>query len=261
MKKRFLLMTIFTFVLILSACGSEEEAPENSGESPDEAEETAETSDTAEDAAGDTEEDGESSEAPQISADELIDSAQEEWGETDSYELNQVYTVEGGDVSESIRTITTHSDQNELKVEINRDDATVTHYIVEDQHYIYSNHEMQPQAEAPDIEGTAYSDLIGRLDPYRSGEVAGTDEGYTLTRQIGSIEDAENLLSGEISGLLGEAEDISGEIILTFDDEYRYTGGEMTAELMSGGETFDLSSSFTIENINNIPVIEKPSGM
>lgn len=260
MKKRFLLMTIFTFVLILSACNGGEEEPENSGD-PDETEEASETSDTAEEPSDDTEEDGESGDAPQISADELIDSTQEAWGGTDSYELNQVYMIEGGEVSESVRTITTHSDQNELKVEINRDDATVTHYIVENQHYIYSGHEMEPQPEAPDIEGTAYSDLIGQLDAYRSGEAAGTDGGYTLTAQIENMEDAENLLSGEMSGLLQEAEDISGEITLTFDDEYRYTGGEMTAELAGGGETFDLSSSMTIENINNIPVIEKPSGM
>ncbi|MET3109795.1 hypothetical protein [Salinicoccus halitifaciens] len=255
MKMRFLLMIMFTFVLILTACNGDEAAPADSGEEADD------TADTAEETSDEADESPDADEAPAISADELIDSAQEEWGGTDSYELNQVYMIEGNDMSESIRTITTHSDQNELKVEINRDDATVTHYIVDDSHHIYSGHEMEPQAEAPDIEGTTYGDLISQLDPYRSGEVEGTDEGYTLTMQVENMEDAENLLSGEMSGLLQEAEDITGEINLTFDEEYRYTGGEMTAVLVSGGEEIDLSSSMTIEDINNIPVIEKPNGM
>lgn len=255
MKMRFLLMIIFAFLLILSACNGDEEAPADSGEETDEADGTAEeTSD-------ESEESPDADEEPAISADELIDSAQEEWGETDSYELNQVYMIEGDEMSESIRTITTHSDQNELKVEINRDDATVTHYIVDDSYHIYSGHEMEQQPEAPDIGGTTYGDLISQLDPYRSGEAAGTDEGYTLTVQIEDMEDAENLLTDEMSGLLQAAEDISGEINLTFDEEYRYTGGEMTAVLVSGGEEIDLSSSMTIEDVNNIPVIEKPNGM
>ncbi len=254
MKKRFLLMTMFVFILILSACsGDGEEAGDGSRE-------PAETEDTAEETSGEDESADESGEESEISADGLIDAAQEEWGEADSYELNQVFMIDGGDEA-AIRTITTHSDQDELKVEINHDNGTVTHYILDDAHYIYRGDKMELQEGTPGIEGTAYRDLIGGLDRYRSGEAGRTDGGYELTVQIEGAEDAEGLLSGEAGDMLGEAEDISGEIILTFDDEYRYTGAEMTASLVSGGEETGLSSTISIKNINNIPVIEKPSGM
>lgn len=256
MKKRFLLMAIFGLVLLLSACNGD---AEDSGSTEEDSGETTETTeDTSEDVEENSEESGDETE---LSADELIDDAQAEWGETDSYELNQVYIIENGGEPDTVRTITTHSDQDELKVEINHNNATVTHYIVDDEHYIYSGDQLEPQPEAPGIEGTAYRDLIGQLDRYRSGEVSVTDEGYHLTVQIDDAEDASEMLSEEMSALLQESDDISGEINLTFDDEYRYTGGDLAAVLVSGGEEIDLSSNIGIENIDNIPVIEKPSGM
>ena len=258
MKKRFLLMTMFALVLILSACnGDEEEAG-----SEEESDETADTTETTEEASEneevDREEPGDESE---FSADELIDAVQDEWGGIDSYELNQVFLIEDGDTSDAVRMIITHSDQDELKVAINHIEATVTHYIFEDEHYIYSGNQFEQQTEPLDIDGTAYRDLIDDLDRYRSGEAQSSEDGYGLTMQVEDAEDAENLLSEEMADLLQAADDVSGDINLTFDEEYRYTGGEMTAVLVNDGEETELSSTFTIENINNIPVIEKPSGM
>ncbi|CAM4163233.1 hypothetical protein [Lacicoccus alkaliphilus] len=263
MKKRFLLMTMFTLVLILSACNGDEEDAGSSEEGSGETADTTETTEeTTEESSGNGEEDREEANGePETSADELIDAAQDEWGETDSYELNQVFLIEDGDTSDAVRMITTHSDQDELKVAINHIEATVTHYIFEDEHHIYSGNQFEQQAEAMDIDGTAYRDLISDLDRYRSGGVERSEDGYELMMQVEDAEDAENLMSEEMADLLQAADDVSGEITLTFDEEYRYTGGEMTAVLVNDGEETELSSTFTIENINNIPVIEKPSGM
>ena len=259
MKKRFLLMTMFALVLILSACNGDED---DAGSSEEESDETADTTETTEEASENEEEDREESgDESEISADELIDAVQDEWGGTDSYELNQVFLIEDGDTSDAVRMIITHSDQDELKVAINHIEATVTHYIFEDEHYIYSGNQFEQQTEPLDIDGTAYRDLIDDLDRYRSGEAQSSEDGYGLTMQVEDAEDAENLLSEEMADLLQAADDVSGDINLTFDEEYRYTGGEMTAVLVNDGEEMELSSTFTIENINNIPVIEKPSGM
>lgn len=254
MKKRLLMMTIFGLVLILSACNGDSE---ESGSTEENADET--TEEPAENSEESMEEDS-GSEAG-ISADELIDAAQDEWGGVDSYELNQINMIDSGDDSHSVRTITTHSDQNELKVEINHNERITTHYIVDNEHYIYSDDELEPQTEAVNIDNTSYGNLISQLDNYRSGEVSETEDGYSLNMQIENAEDASALLSDEVSGLLEEADDISGDITLTFDSEYQYDGGEMAAQLVSEGEDIELSSNISIENVDNIPVIEKPSGM
>jgi hypothetical protein len=109
MKKRFLLMTMFALVLILSACNGDEE---DAGSSEEESGETADTTETTEETTEEaSENDGEDREGSggesEISADELIDAVQDEWGETDSYELNQVFLIEDGDTSDAVRMIIT----------------------------------------------------------------------------------------------------------------------------------------------------------
>ncbi len=256
MKRNLLLTTIFGLMLLLAACnGNDENDSESTGEESSEEgteESEGETSEESEDGSG---------EASSLSADELIDGAQENWSDTESYELNQVYNMSSGEDSNPIRTITTHSDQNELKIAINSDDLTTTHYIIDGEHYIYKGEALELQDEEMDIENSAYSDLISRLDNYRSGEVTETENGYSLAVQFENQEDISGLLTEEASGIIEDADDISGEMTLTFDSEYKYDGGELTAVVNSDGEEYELSSTISIERIGNIPVIEKPSGM
>ena len=256
MKRNLLLTTIFGLMLLLAACnGNDENDSESTGEESSEEgteESEGETSEESEDGSG---------EASSLSADELIDGAQENWSDTESYELNQVYNMSSGEDSNPIRTITTHSDQNELKIAINSDDLTTTHYIIDGEHYIYKGESLELQDEDMDIENSAYSDLIGQLENYRSGEVTETENGYSLAVQFENQEDISGLLTEEASGIIEDADDISGEMTLTFDSEYKYDGGELTAVVNSDGEEYELSSTISIERIGNIPVIEKPSGM
>lgn len=256
MKKNLLLATMFGLLLFLTACNGDTENDSESAEESSE-EETAENTDETTDGA-DTES---SDEASTLSADELIDEAQENWSGTESYELNQIYNISGEDDSDPIRTITTHSDQNELKVAINSNDVTTTHYIIDGEHYIYKDDELEFQEEALDMENSSYDDLLTQLDNFRSGEVSETDDGYTLAVQFENQDDISTLLTEEASELITEADDISGEMTLTFDDDFKYDGGELTGVISSDGEEYELSSNISIERIGNIPVIEKPSGM
>lgn len=254
MKKNLLLTAIFGLILLLSACNGD---AGNDSESTEE-ESSEETTETEEDTGGNGEESGETS---SLSADELIDGAQENWGETESYELNQIYMISNGEDSDPIRTITTHSDQNELKVAVNSNDLTTTHYIIDGEHYIYKGEELELQDGEIDIENSTYSDLLSQLDNYRSGEVTETENGYSLTVQFENQEDISSLLTEEVAGIIEDGDVVSGEMTLTFDSDYKYDGGELDAVVNSDGEEYELSSTVSIGRIGNIPVIEKPSGM
>ena len=255
MKRNLLLTAIFGTMLLLSACnvgnGNDSESTEEEN-----SEETSETE--GENGGGSEEESGETS---ALSANELIDGAQENWEDTESYELNQIYMISNGEDSNPIRTITTHSDQNELKVAINSNDLTTTHYIIDGEHYIYKGEELELQDEEMDIENSSYSDLTSQLDNYRSGEVSETENGYTLAVQFENQEDISGLLTEEASDIIEDGDEISGEMTLAFDSDYKYEGGELNAVIDSDGEEYELSSTVSIERVGNIPVIEKPSGM
>lgn len=260
MKRNLLMTAIFGLILLLSACnGNGENESESNGEESSE----GETQETGEETGEESEEGGEetSGEASSLSADELIDGAVENWSDTESYELNQIYNMSNGEDSNSIRTITTHSDQNELKVAINSNDVTTTHYIIDGEHYIYKGESLELQDEDMDIENSAYSDLIGQLENYRSGEVTETDNGYSLAVQFENQEDISSLLTEGAGDIIEDADDISGEMTLSFDSDYKYEGGELNAVVNSDGEEYELSSTILIERIGNIPVIEKPSRM
>lgn len=255
MKKNLLMTAIFGTMLLLFACNGDD----GNGSESTEEENTEETTETEEENGGGSEE--ESGETSALSTDELIDGAQENWGDTESYELNQIYMISSGEDSNPIRTITTHSDQNELKVAINSNDLTTTHYIIDGEHYIYKGEELELQDEEMNIENSSYSDLISQLDNYRSGEVSETENGYTLSVQLENQEDISALLTEEASDIIEDGDEISGEMTLTFDSDYKYEGGELNAVITSDGEEYELSSTISIERVDNIPVIEKPSGM
>lgn len=256
MKKNLLLTMMLGLLLLLSACNGDTESDSESAEGENSEEQPSETE---EETGGENEE--ESGGASALSADELIDGAQENWADTESYELNQIYNMSSGEDSNPIRTITTHSDQKELKVAINSDDLTTTHYIIDGEHYIYKGEELELQEEEMNIENSAYSDLLSQLDNYRSGEVTETENGYSLAVQFENQEDISGLLSEDATGIIEDGDDVSGEMTLTFDDDYKYNGGELTAVVNSDGEEYELSSTISIERVGNIPVIEKPSGM
>lgn len=255
MNKKLLTTMMLGFLLLLSACNGNTESDSESGEEGNSEEQPSETEESGD---GNEEESGEAS---VLSADELIDGAQENWADTESYELNQIYVIENREDSNPIRTITTHSDQNELKIAVNSDDLTTTHYIIDGEHYIYKGEELELQDGEVDIENSTYSDLLSQLDNYRSGEVTETENGYSLDVQFENQEDTGALLSEDAAGIIEDGDDVSGGLTLTFDDEYKYDGGELTAVINSDGEEYELSSTISIERIGNIPVIEKPSGM
>lgn len=256
MKKNLLLTMMLGLLLLLSACNGDTESDPESGEEGNSEEQTSETE---EETGPENEE--ESGEASALSADELIDGAQENWADTESYELNQIYNMSSGEDSNPIRTITSRSDQNELKVAINSNDLTTTHYIIDGEHFIYKGEELELQEEEIDIANSAYSDLLNQLDNYRSGEVTETENGYSLAVQFENQEDINGLLPEDAAEIIEDGDDVSGEMTLTFDEEYKYNGGELTAVVNSDGEEYELSSTISIERVGNIPVIEKPSGM
>lgn len=249
MKKLIVLMSVMA--LALYACGtddvSDEETPEDSTE------ETSENGDSSE------ETDGAASDGS--SAGDIIDQATEEHVDTMSYEMAMDTTISSDDDETQVSTVTTHSEQDELKVDIKSPAETVSHYIIDGGHFIYSSGDLSQQEENVDISNTEYSDLLAQLEQYKESSVAENDEGYTITHEVGSPDDIAGLLPEDIAGETGGLDEADGVINLHFNEEYQYTGGDVEMTVNDGDNTYEVTAEIDITDIDNIDVIQKPSGM
>lgn len=242
MKKT--LAALFGSILILSACSAEEQPAEEST-----SEESAE--ENTEETAGNSD----------ITSAELIQNAVENSDGITSYEAQQSFKITMPDEESTIRTITTYGGQNEFKLSINNNGDIVTHYVVEGDHFMYTGNEVVDIEETVEIEGSDYQTIVASLENYPEGEVSELEEGYALTVNVSDMSSFSNLLDEETLTAVEAAESINGTMQLYFDAEYKFTGSELTADIVDEGEDITIHSTVDYTNIDNVDMIEKPHNM
>lgn len=242
MKKT--LAALFGSILILSACSAEEQPAEEST-----SEESAE--ENTEETAGNSD----------ITSAELIQNAVENSDGITSYEAQQSFKITMPDEESTIRTIMTYGGQNEFKLSINNNGDIVTHYVVEGDHFMYTGNEVVDTEETVEIEGSDYQTIVASLENYPEGEVSELEEGYALTVNVSDMSSFSNLLDEETLTAVEAAESINGTMQLYFDAEYKFTGSELTADLVDEGEDITIHSTVDYTNIDNVDMIEKPHNM
>lgn len=250
MKKT--LAALFGSILILSACSAEEQPAEESTseESADQAaDESAE--ENTEETAGNSD----------ITSAELIQNAVENSDGITSYEAQQSFKITMPDEESTIRTIMTYGGQNEFKLSINNNGDIVTHYVVEGDHFMYTGNEVVDTEETVEIEGSDYQTIVASLENYPEGEVSELEEGYALTVNVSDMSSFSNLLDEETLTAVEAAESINGTMQLYFDAEYKFTGSELTADIVDEGEDITIHSTVDYTNIDNVDMIEKPHNM
>lgn len=241
MKK--MLVGLLGSVLLLSACGDEtqNEAETEEGTVTESNEETAATED--------------------VTSTELIDNAVEASSDIKSYEAQQSFNIELPDGDETIRTIMTYGEQDELKLEVDNNGDIVTHYIEDGNHSLYNGDEIIDTEETVDVSGNDYQSIVEMLTAYPEGEVNSTEDGYIISVNIEDASAFNNFIDEETKSAIDAAESISGTLQLYFDGEYMFTGSELTAVIVSEGEEINIHSTVDYTNIGNVDVIEKPNNM
>ncbi|WP_434120689.1 hypothetical protein [Salinicoccus roseus] len=245
--KKLLLLAV---VLLLAACGNE--ADESGAENPGEQNE-----ETAESPEGDPQSEEESS----MTASELLDETSSAWGETVSYEARQTSTISSGESQYVVRTITTRSEADEIKVEVDDGEEIKTHYIFEGEHFIYQGNNTEAQDAPREIGGSDYGALVSDLEPYREGTLTEVDSGYELRYTIDEKEDAEPFFNDGTAELLDGMDTFSGQVTLQFNDEYQYTGANFTLTAGSGEGEMNVISNITMDRVGEVDRIEKPKNM
>ncbi|WP_031544526.1 hypothetical protein [Salinicoccus luteus] len=245
--KKLLLLAV---MLLLAACGNE--ADESGAGNPE----------------GQSEETTESSEGePQSEADgamdasDLIDEASSAWGDTVSYEARQTSTISSGESQYVVRTITTRSEADEIKVEVDDGQEIKTHYIVEGEHFIYQGGSTEAQDEPREIGASQYGALISDLEPYREGTVSEFESGYELRYTLDEKEDAEPFFNDGMTDAFDDVDTFSGQVTLQFNEQYQYTGAEFTLTVGSGDDEMNIISNITMDRIGEVDRIEKPKNM
>lgn len=248
MKKLLLL----AMILLLAACGNgENEAPDDGAQEPNE--ESPE--------AGSDEEAQTAQEEGAIEAPEIIEEANAAWGDTVSYEARQTSTVSSDDGQYAVRTITTRSEQNEIKVEVDDGSRIQTHYVIDGEHFIYQDGSIEPQDQSLDMENSAYGDLLTQLEPLSQGTVSEQDEGYEIRYEISSREDTIPFFNDEVESAIQDVDVFNGLITVQFNEDYQYIGAELTLTVGSDQEELNITSNITMDRIGEIDLIEKPKEM
>lgn len=245
MKKT--LVSLLGSILLLSACSN--------GDEPAAEEEMAEESETEEGS------DSANREGQEIEAADLIDSAIEASNGITSYEARQEFNIEGLDSAHRIRTIMTHANQNEFKLEINNNDKIMTHYVVDGDQFIYQNNELVNTEETLEVAGNDYQTIVESLGNYPEGEVSSLEDGYTLTVNVDDISALSSFIDEETLADMEPVESFTGTIQLYFDAEYIFTGSELTADAVSAEDEITIHSTVDYTNIDNVEMIEKPHDM
>lgn len=242
MRKYLVLMLVMGFVI--SACGNEtaESDPQEEGASE---EETA-NEDSAE---GETDE---------VTSESIIDEAINQYEDTVSYEMRQDYII-SNESEEEINVITTRSEEEELKIDLNTPAGTSSHYIINEEHIVYSDGEFENQDGDVNIEGSTYGDLTAQLESFRDAELAEVEEGYELTKNISNVEEVNEFLPDDISSEIADTE-VEGSMTVQFNSDYQFNGVDMELTL-DDGEEHTLTSTGTISRIGQIDLLEKPNAM
>lgn len=246
--KKLLLLAV---MLWLAACGNG--ADESGAENPEEQNE-----ETTESHEGETQSEEEES---SMTASELLDESSSAWGDTVSYEARQTSTISSGESQYVFRTITTRSEADEIKVEVDDGEEIKTHYIVEGEHFIYQGNNTEAQDAPREIGGSEYGALISGLEPYREGTVTEVESGYELRYTMDGKEGAEPFLDDGMAELLDDVDTFSGQVTLQFNDEFQYTEAKFTLTVGSGEEEVNIISNITMDRIGEVDRIEKPKNM
>ncbi|MFC3418365.1 hypothetical protein ACFOLA_02435 [Salinicoccus hispanicus] len=250
MKKLLLL----AMILLLAACGNDgsgDEAPDD-----DSQDSTEEPSESASDEGTETaEEEGE------VEAPEIIEEANSAWGDTVSYEARQTSTVSSGDSQYAVRMITTRSEQNEIKVEVDDGAQIQTHYVIDGEHFIYQDGSVEAQDQSLELENSAYGELLAQLEPLSEGTVSEQDTGYEIRYEINSREDAIPFFDDEVQNAIQDVDMFNGLVTVQFNEDYQYIGAELTLTVGSEQEELNITSNITMDRIGEIDLIEKPKEM
>ncbi|GAB3060849.1 hypothetical protein ACFOU0_06790 [Salinicoccus sesuvii] len=243
MKKLLLL----AMILLLTACGNDG----NGSDTPDDEtqEPTEESSEMASDEGGATE------------ASEIVEEAEAAWGDTVSYEARQTSTISSSEGQYAVRTITTRGEQNEIKVEVDDGRQIQTHYIVDGEHFIYQEGNIEAQDQSLGLEGSTYGDLLTQLEPLSEGAVSEQDEGYEIRYEISSREDTIPFFDDEVESAIQDVGVFNGLVTVQFNEEYQYVGAELTLTVGSDQEEINITSNISMDRIGEIDLIEKPKEM
>lgn len=247
------LTALFGSILILSACSGEEDQPAEDNTPEETADQAADESvdENIEETAGDSD----------ITSEELIQSAVENSDGLTSYEAQQSFKITMPDEESTIRTIMTFGGQNEFKLSVNNNGDMITHYVVDGDHFMYQNNEVVDAEDTIDTEGSDYQTIVATLENYPEGEVSTLEEGYALTINVEDAAALSSLIDEKALEKVETADSIKGTIQLYFDTEYKFTGSELKADLVSEGEDINIHSTVDYTNIDNVDMIEKPHNM
>ncbi|MBY8908506.1 hypothetical protein ACBR55_11430 [Salinicoccus roseus] len=247
--KKLLLLAV---MLLLAACGNE--ADESGAQTPE-----GQNEETVESPEGESQ--PEEEEESSMTASELLDEASSAWGDTVSYEARQTSTISSGESQYVVRTITTRSEADEIKVEVDDGEEIKTHYIVEGEHFIYQGGSTEAQDTPREIGGSEYGVLISDLEPYREGTLTEVESGYELRYTMDEKADAEPFFNDGMADMLDDVDTFSGQVTLQFNDEYQYTGAKFTLTVGAGEEEMNVISNITMDRIGEVDRIEKPKNM
>src|SRR5690625_2915319 len=251
--KRILLFALLSAVL--TACGN----GGNSGQKENTGEDAQNTSGETEEQ-GQTEEPGEGQQS-EADASEIIDQADAEWEDVSSYEARQTFTISSGDAQNVVRTITTQSEQDEVKVEVDNGSEVDSHYVIDGDHFTDEDGSINEEGTNVDMVGSTYGEIVQSLEAFKAGDATQTEEGYEIQLPVGSSEDVSSFVDQEMLESLDGAESLNGQITVMLNDEYQYTGGKMTLTLEDEGREVNMISNLEYTRIGEIDVLEKPKNM
>lgn len=255
--KRILLLMMVTLAG-LAACGNESDSGEESKESAEESDNQNASQKTEESAQSEKKKKDETQEAD---ASEIIDEAISEWGDTSSYESRQTFTISSGETQNVVRTITTQSEQSEVKVEVDNGSKVTTHYVIDGDHFTYEDGSINEKEKDLDTAGSTYGEIVKSLESFEEGDASKVDGGYEIQLPVESIDDLSGFIDEKALASLESANNLNGLITITLNDEYQYTGGKLTLTAEIEGSEINMISNLEFSRIGKIDVIEKPKNM
>ncbi|GAA3724322.1 hypothetical protein GCM10022378_13000 [Salinicoccus jeotgali] len=248
MKKMLLIMLLF-----LTACTNDGPVDDSSDENADQSEESTESATEEQQTTEEPEE--------EMSAADIIKNAQSEESKETSYEERQTTTISTEESQHVIRTITTRSKQDEIKIEVDDGTDIKTHYIFEGEHFIYQNGDVERQDDGRNIEGSSYGDLISQLEPFKEGTAKQLESGYEIRYEVEGEAGVKPFINDDLESSLEAVDNINGLVLLKFNEDYQYESAELTLTMEMDDQTINVSSNITMDKIGEINVIEKPKGM
>lgn len=253
MKKYLILLLIISGVV--SACSNDTE--NDSGEENPAQESDADSTDE------ENAEEPETNELEEVTSENLIDEAINQYGDTASYEMRYDYTISTeseDDEDREINMITTYSEADELKLDVNTPAETVSHYMIDGEHFIYDSGELELQEDEVDTSNSSYGDLVTQLEDFKDGEIAESDEGYMITIDVSSVDDLSNFIPESLFEDVSNSE-VEGTVMIHFNQEYQFDGSDIELTVEDSDGTYTLTGTGTISRIGDIDTIDKPDDL